>query len=158
MKGQAGDTDTSVERIRPVTLADGSNAMRADIAYPDNRGNAVRRVQVMNRGGLTFILVLSTPASELTDQWRTFETMLVSFTSFPPAPYGIPRDRALTMPLGSPATLDPAIVRDTTTHLFVSSLFSGLVRMAPTSPSTPISPSDGKLTRASSTPSRFARA
>ena len=126
-----GDTDTTFERERPVTLADGSKAMRADIAYRDNRGDAVRRVQVMNRGGLTFILVLSTPARELTDQWRTFETMLTSFTSFPPAPYGIARDRAFTMPLGEPATLDPAIVRDTTTHLYVSSLFSGLVRFAP---------------------------
>ena len=125
------NVDTTVQRTRPVTLADGSTAVRSDIAYRDNRGDAVRRVQVMNRGGLTFILVLSTPARELTDQWRTFETMLTSFTSFPPAPYGIARDRAFTMPLGEPATLDPAIVRDTTTHLYVSSLFSGLVRFAP---------------------------
>ena len=104
--------------------------MRADIFYQGSGGTAVRRVQVANRGGLTFVLVLSTPAGELADQWRTFETMLTSFTSFPPAPYGIPRDRAFTMPLGSPSTLDPAIVRDSTTHLYVSSLFSGLVRMA----------------------------
>lgn len=124
------DTDTGVERVRQVTLGDGSKAMRADVVYRDSSGDAVRRVQVANRGGLTFILVLSTSASELEDRWRAFETMFVSFTSFPPAPYGIPRDRAFTMPLGSPATLDPAIVRDTTTHLFVSSLFSGLVRMA----------------------------
>ena len=80
------NVDTTVQRTRPVTLADGSTAVRSDIAYRDNRGDAVRRVQVMNRGGLTFILVLSTPARELTDQWRTFETMLTSFTSFPPAP------------------------------------------------------------------------
>ena len=125
------NVDATVQRTRPVTLADGSTAMRSDIAYRDNRGDAVRRVQVMNRGGLTFILVLSTPARELTDQWRTFETTLTSFTSFPPAPYGIARDRAFTMPLGEPATLDPAIVRDTTTHLYVSRLFSGLVRFAP---------------------------
>ena len=125
------NVDATVQRTRPVTLADGSTAMRADIAYRDNRGDAVRRVQVAHRGGLTFVLVLSTPATELESQRNAFEKMLASFTSFPPAPYGIPRDRALTMPLGSPATLDPAIVRDTTTHLFVSSLFSGLVRMAP---------------------------
>ncbi len=125
------DTDSTIERTRSVTLGDGSNAMRSDIVYQDDRGAAVRRAQVMNRGGLTFILLLSAPADTLRDEWRTFETMLTSFTSYPPAPYGISRDRAFTMPLGSPSTLDPAIVRDSTTHLFVSSLFSGLVRMAP---------------------------
>ena len=125
------NVDTTVQRTRPVTLADGSTAMRADIAYRDNRGDAVRRVQVAHRGGLTFVLVLSTPATELESQRNAFEKMLASFTSFPPAPYGIARDRAFTMPLGEPATLDPAIVRDTTTHLYVSSLFSGLVRFAP---------------------------
>ena len=125
------NVDTTVQRTRPVTLADGSTAMRADIAYRDNRGDAVRRVQVAHRGGLTFVLVLSTPATELESQRNAFEKMLASFTSFPPAPYGIARDRAFTMPLGEPATLDPAIVRDTTTRLYVSGLFSGLVRFAP---------------------------
>ena len=89
------NVDTTVQRTRPVTLADGSTAMRADIAYRDNRGDAVRRVQVAHRGGLTFVLVLSTPATELESQRNAFEKMLASFTSFPPAPYGIARDPRL---------------------------------------------------------------
>ena len=118
-----------VVRSGSVTLADGSDVDRAAIYYQDDDGAAaVRRVQVARRGGFTFVLVLSTPATEMERQRETFDTILASFTSFPPAPYGIPRDRAFTMPLGEPSTLDPAIARETTSHLFVTSMFSGLVR------------------------------
>ncbi len=117
-----------VELHGPVTLADGSGAERAEIAYKAE--NTVRLVQVAQRGGLSFVLTLSTPAAEMESRKEAFDTMLASFTSFPPAPYGIPRDRAFTMPLGEPATLDPAIARETTSHLYVNSIFSGLVRFS----------------------------
>ena len=123
------DGGAEIERIGPVTLADGSEAERADILYEDDDGPAVLRVQVANRGGLTFVLAVSTQATEMEHQEDTIETTLASFKSFPPAPYGIPRKRALTMPLGEPASLDPAIIRDITSHLFVTNLFSGLVRL-----------------------------
>ena len=118
-----------IVRSGPVTLADGSEAERAAISYQDDDGAAaVRRVRVARRGGFTFVLVLSAPATEAERQRETFDTILASFTSFLPAPYGIPRDRAFTMPLGEPSTLDPAIAREVTSHLFVTSVFSGLVR------------------------------
>ena len=117
-----------VELLGPVTLADGSGAERAEIAYKEE--DTVRLVQVAQRGGLSFVLTLSTPAAEMESRKEAFDTMLASFTSFPPAPYGIPRDRAFTMPLGEPATLDPAIARETTSHLYVNSIFSGLVRFS----------------------------
>ena len=77
------NVDTTVQRTRPVTLADGSTAMRADIAYRDNRGDAVRRVQVAHRGGLTFVLVLSTPATELESQRNAFEEDAGELHQFP---------------------------------------------------------------------------
>ena len=125
------DAPVGVERYGPVTLTYGSLAERADITYEEDGAAAVRRVQVANRGGFTFVLALSTLASELERQGEMFETMLSSFTSFPPAPYGIARNRAFTMPVGQPSSLDPAVVRETTSHLFVSALFSGLVRFGP---------------------------
>ncbi len=123
------DADVEVERTGPVTLADGSSAVRADILYETDDGPAVRRVQVANRGGLTFVLSLSSTAAHIDRQPETIETTLASFESFPPAPYGIPRGRALTMPLGEPSSLDPAVIRETISHLFVNNLFSGLVRL-----------------------------
>ena len=123
------DAGLVIVRSGSVTLTDGSEVDRAAIYYQDDDGAAaVRRVQVARRGGFTFVLVLSTPATEMERQRETFNTILASFTSFPPAPYGIPRDRAFTMPLGEPSTLDPAIARETTSHLFVTNIFSGLVR------------------------------
>lgn len=118
-----------IEYTGAVTLADGSQAERADVVSMEEGGATVRRVQVMQRRGAAYVLALITPEAELERQQETFETMLASFTSFPPAPYGIPRDRAFTMPLGEPTTLDPAIARETTSHFFVTNLFSGLVRI-----------------------------
>ena len=123
------DVETEVERTGTVTLSDGSEAERADILYEGDDGPAVLRVQVSHRGGLTFIQALSAQVSELERQEETFETTLSSFRSFPPAPYGIARNLAFTMPLGEPSSLDPAIIRETISHLFVSNLFSGLVRL-----------------------------
>ncbi len=118
-----------VERSGAVTLDDGTQAERADILYDVEGGVDVRRVQVSRRSELLYLLVLIAPATEVERQQDILETMMSSFSTFPPAPYGIPRDSAFTMPLGEPTTLDPAIARETTSHFFVTSLFSGLVRI-----------------------------
>ncbi len=125
------DTAVGVELIGPVRPTYGSEAERAEISYEEDGVSAVSWVQVARRGGATFVLTLSTIPSEMERQQETFETALSSFTSFPPAPYGIARNRAFTMPLGQPSSLDPAIVRETTSHFFVSSMFSGMVRFGP---------------------------
>ena len=119
-----------VERTGAVTLDDGTMAERADILYEVEGGTDVRRVQVMQRGELLYLLVVIAPLAEVERQEETIDTMLASFRSFPPEPYGVPRDSAFTMPLGEPTTLDPAIARETTSHFFVTSLFSGLVRIS----------------------------
>lgn len=119
-----------VERTGSVMLDDGSEAERADILYDEEGGTTVRRMQVMQRGELLYLLVLIAPWTEVERQEETLETMLTSFRSFPPEPYGVPRDSAFTMRLGEPTTLDPAIARETTSHFFVTSLFSGLVRIS----------------------------
>ncbi len=118
-----------VERSGPVTLDDGTQAERADILYDVEGGVDVRRVQVSQRSELLYLLVLIAPETEVERQQETLETLMSSFRTFAPAPYGIPRDSAFTMPLGEPTTLDPAIARETTSHFFVTSLFSGLVRI-----------------------------
>lgn len=119
-----------VERTGAVTLDDGTTAERADILYEVEGGTDVRRIQVMQRGELLYLLVVIAPLAEIERQEETIDTMLASFRSFPPEPYGVPRDSAFTMPLGEPTTLDPAIARETTSHFFVTSLFSGLVRIS----------------------------
>ena len=121
--------DPRVVRGRSVTLADGSQAERADIIFTEEGGESVRRVQLSQRGRFMYILVLIAPVTEVERQEETFETMMASFTSSPPSPHGIPRDDAFTMPLGEPTTLDPAIASETTSHFYVTSLFRGLVNI-----------------------------
>ena len=116
-----------VERTGSVMLDDGSEAERADILYDEEGGTTVRRVQAMQRGELLYLLVLIAPQTEVERQEETLETMLTSFRSFPPEPYGVPRGSSFIMPLGEPTTLDPAIASETTSHFYVTSLFRGLV-------------------------------
>ncbi len=122
--------EPEVEQLGAVTLADGSKAERADITHPeqDGEGTILHRLQVTERTTFTYTIVLTSLLEEADLRAETFETMLSSITSFPPAIYGISRDRAFIMLLGEPRTMDPAPARETTSHFFVSNVFSGLVR------------------------------
>ena len=120
--------DTQVELLGPGRLADGSDAVHARLQEPGEQGPVVRRIQVSGRGSFTFTLVLSALQSEIEILEDMIPNVMGRFSSFPPAPYGIERDRAFTMPVGEPSTLDPAIAREATSHFYVSRIFSGLVR------------------------------
>ena len=88
----------------------------------------LHRVQVSMRKTFTYALVLTAYEDEAQRFAKTFDGMQSGISSFEPAIYGIPHDRAFTMLLGEPSTMDPALVRETVFHTFVSSVFSGLVR------------------------------
>ena len=120
--------ESQVELLGPVTLDDGSQAERAAITHPGEDGAVLHRLQVTQRATFTYTLVLTSLLDEAPRWEETFETMLSSFTSFPPAVYGVGHDRALIMLLGEPSTMDPALARETTSHFFVNNVFSGLVR------------------------------
>ena len=118
-----------VENLGSVTLTDGSEAERANITHSGGQGTTVlHRVQVSARQTFTYVFVLSAYAAEAQRFAKTFDRMLSSISSFEPAIYGVPHDRAFIMLLGEPSTMDPALVRETISHLFVSNVFSGLVR------------------------------
>ena len=121
--------DPQVELLGEVILHDGTPAERADIAHPGEDGaTIVHRIQVAQRTSFTYAMVLTIQQDNLPPWQQAFETMLSSFTSFPPAIYGVDHGRAFIMPLGAPDSMDPAIVRESTSHFFVSHVFSGLVR------------------------------
>ena len=123
------DEGAEVERGGPVTLDNGSAAERAEIVRDVDGTSVLQRVQVTGRAGFTFVMVLTAPESEVEDLEQSFEAVLESFESFPPAPYGVDRGRAFTMPLGEPRTMDPAVARETISVFFVVNVFSGLVRL-----------------------------
>ncbi len=123
------DEGAEDERGGPVTLDNGSAAERAEIVRDVDGTSVLQRVQVTGRAGFTFVMVLTAPESEVEDLEQSFEAVLGSFESFLPAPYGVDRGRAFTMPLGEPRTMDPAVARETISVFFVVNVFSGLVRL-----------------------------
>ncbi len=123
--------DPQAEHLGPATLADGTQAERAEITHLGDNGMVVHRIQVTRRATFTYAIVLTTDADYLPAWDETFRTVLSSLEAFPPAIYGVGHDQAFIMPLGEPATMDPAVARETLSHFFVSNVFSGLVRLSP---------------------------
>ena len=121
--------EPEIEPLGELTLDDGSPASRADVTHPGENGTILHRVQVAQRSSFTYAVVLTTRLDTLPIWEQTFETMLASLRTSPPEIYGVGHDRAFIMPLGDPSTMDPALVREITSHFFVSHVFRGLVRL-----------------------------
>ena len=128
LSGPTGGTP-SLESLSSFTLDSGSPALRADLLIESEGAKSPVSIQVIKRGSANFIMAVSSPANVSQDQRDGIREAFNSFDTSLPAPYGIARDRAFTMPLGEPSTLDPAVARETTSHFYVSSIYSGLVRL-----------------------------
>ena len=123
-----GIDGVGVEPHGRVSLADSTEAMRADIVFARDGQTFITRLQVAQRGSLTLTVLLQ-GTQAVFERWaEPFAETLDSFSIFLPSAFGVPRESAFVMPLGEPITLDPAIARETTSHLFVTNIFSGLVR------------------------------
>ena len=119
----------SLESLSSFTLDSGSPALRADLFLQSEGAKAPVSIQVTKRDGANFIMAVTSPVTVSQDQRDGIREVFDSFETFLPAPHGIARDKAFTMPLGEPTTLDPAVARETTSHFYVSSIYSGLVRL-----------------------------
>ena len=119
----------SLESLSAFTSDSGSPGLRADLLFDSEGEKSPVSIQVTTRGSANFILAVSSPANVSQEQRDGITEAFNSFDTFLPAPHGIARDRAFTMPLGEPNTLDPAVARETTSHFYVSSIYSGLVRL-----------------------------
>ena len=104
-------------------------AFRANLMVDSQDGESTAVIQAAIRGTATFVLAASGPVGVMEDQQRDINTVFETLATSVPAPYGIARDTAFTMPLGEPSTLDPHVARETTSHFYVSSIFSGLVKL-----------------------------
>ena len=120
--------DATVEEVGPTTLDNGDRALRVDIVFPRAGDTHVMRLQLVSSGLRTYVMTLSGPARIWETDSDRLDTLQESFVAFEPAPYGIARQRALTIPWSDPITLDPAMSRESQSHLIVGHLFSGLVR------------------------------
>ncbi len=119
----------SLETLSSFNLDGGSRGLRADLLLQSNAGDSRATVQAAMRGTATFILVASGPVGVLEDRREDIDKAFDTLATSLPAPYDIHRDTAFTMPLGEPSTLDPHVARETTSHFYVSGIFSGLVKL-----------------------------
>ncbi len=119
----------TLERDGTVTLPSGLEAARATVRTSRDGVAWEHRVQVAQRRLVTVALELSGPTATATAQATDWGATLDSLVLFSPAPYGVARNRSLTIAWSDPITLDPALSREGRSHLYVAHLFSGLVRL-----------------------------
>ena len=117
-----------VERRGAVTLDDGTPAERTDLFFGGSGLEAMIRLQVVARQAQTYLVTASAPVGLFGNEEDAISTVLDSLVLFPAAGYGVARERALTMAWLDPITLDPAMSRESRSHLIVAHLYSGLVR------------------------------
>jgi len=118
--------DVEVDAREAITHANGQALLRVDLRFA--AGASIMRLQIVSSGLRTYLTTVRGTPDVFDSNSGLLATLLDSFVAFDPTPFGIARDRALTMPWSDPVTLDPAMSRETLSHLIVGHLFSGLVR------------------------------
>jgi oligopeptide transport system substrate-binding protein len=116
-----------VER-NPLKLDNGAAAVRTDYRFSRMGNPQELHLYVVTDGLRSYIVTVSGSALAHESAIDDVEHMLKSLIIFQPAPYGIARERSITIPWSDPITLDPAMTRETRSLLIVAHLFSGLVR------------------------------
>ena len=112
----------------PLRLDSGVTALRADFRFEREGEQRELHLYLVTEGLRSYMISVSGAASELETAAAEIESILTSLVIFEPAPYGVARERSITIPWSDPITLDPAMSRETRSHLIVAHLFSGLVR------------------------------
>ena len=112
----------------PLALDNGDAMLRRDLLYPPSESARDLHLYLLTEVLRTYVVTVSGSRSTLDGQAALVERVLRSFVAFEPARFGVPRELSLTMPGDDPITLDPAMSREATSHLYVSHIFSGLVR------------------------------
>jgi oligopeptide transport system substrate-binding protein len=120
------DDVVEVDAHEATIHADGKALLRVDLRFAS--GTSTMRLQIVSRGLRTYLTTVRGTPEVFDSNSGLLTTLLNSFVAFDPTPFGIARDRALTMPGSDPVTLDPAMSRETRSNLIVAHLFSGLVR------------------------------
>jgi oligopeptide transport system substrate-binding protein len=119
---------SQVVREEQVTLEGDLAAIQTDLQYTQQALQYVTRLQMVTRGTQSYLVVATAPIASFQRYEESIQQTLLSFALFVPSPEGVPPERALFLAGADPITLDPAMSREIGSHLYVTQLFSGLVR------------------------------
>lgn len=111
-----------------LRLDNGGVALRADYQFSRDGEPQELHLYLVTDGLRSYIVSVSGSTEEQDSAIDDVERILQTIVTFDPAPYGVARERSITIPWSDPITLDPAMSRETRSHLIVAHLFSGLVR------------------------------
>ncbi|MDA1035995.1 MAG: ABC transporter substrate-binding protein [Chloroflexi bacterium] len=112
----------------PLERDNARTALRADYLFDREGKPQELHLYLLTDGLRSYIVSVSGTTLEHEAAIDDVERIIASIVTFEPAPYGVARERSITIPWANPITLDPAMSRETRSHLIVAHLFSGLVR------------------------------
>ena len=119
----------SIEDLSYFSLDNGNPSIRTELFVQSGGETLKVIIQIAQRGSATLVLIQTGPVEMSNYQKQAIDTIFDTFAISLPSPHGIDRKTAFTMPLGKPSTLDPHVARETTSHFYVSGIFSGLVKL-----------------------------
>lgn len=83
----------------------------------------------IGRGSQVFQVYALGPRADFDNTSQITDAILTSFRLEEPKPFGIARSQALTLVDNGPTTLDPAVSRESSSHSYITQVFSGLVSL-----------------------------
>jgi len=127
LKQQLSEFELSTQK--QVNLSSGTPAYEMVFTWKETNATIKAKTLLILRGSQVFEVDALSSAANFDQNKDTLDKVLYSFNLEEPKPFGISRQESLSLFDVGPNTLDPAISRDSTSHLFVSQIFSGLVTL-----------------------------
>ena len=136
LEGAATDYEASLEQVlsdfqvvsrTPTRTAEGTPVQEIVLDFTIGELPMRASAFIVVRGSQVVELFITTVRADYPHQSPLIEDIGQGLSFFTPAPFGIPREEALTIYQSGPLTLDPHLVQDAASYFFVSQIFSGLV-------------------------------
>jgi len=117
------------------TLSEGTINLGGELGYEQiftgTESNTPLKAKLVSlvRGSQAFAIMAASPKAIFDPQKDAFDKIIYSFRLEEPQPFDVSRQDSLILFDVGPITLDPALMRDTTSASYVQEIFSGLVTL-----------------------------
>ena len=110
-----------------ISLGDGSKGFHTTYQWRGESGEEQGILFAAIRGSQNLVILVESSKEKIQAHQEELFTVISSVSFVDPEPFGIPREKALTLYFDDgPLLLDPAVAQETQTIRYISQIFSGL--------------------------------
>ena len=112
-----------------VELNDGTMAYEYNLTLPFTDVALGTKLVIISTGSRVYQVFAQTVTGDFEGRLPELEAIAKTFRLQEPAPFGVTRQQALTLLQGGPSSLDPHLIGDADSYIYVVQIFSGLVTL-----------------------------